>query len=247
MPVLTDDTMEQQTIRGSAYGFSGARVDRLGASEYTLVVIACDVSGSVSPFASELEAALKAAVEACRTSPRADNLLLRVVTFNHRLAEVHGFKPLPECAPAGYDGILRCTGETALFDAAHNGVQSAVQYAKGLHDQDFLANAVVFVITDGLDNVSTFSPSAVKTVVEEAKRAEALESILLVLVGVDVTEPQVQAALERFKTQAQFDQYVDVGAATKSSLAKLAQFVSRSISAQSQSLGSGGPSKPLSF
>lgn len=247
MPLLTDDSMTQQQIHGSAYGFSGVRVDRLGASEYTLAVIACDVSGSVSPFAGELAAALKSAVEACRTSPRADNLLLRVVTFNHRVEEVHGFKPLTECAPAGYDQALRCFGETALFDATHNAVQSAVQYAKELHDKDFLANAVVFVLSDGLDNCSTFSPSAVKTVVDEARRTEALESILTVLIGVDVTQPQIRDALDRFKTQAALDQYVDIGAATTSSLAKLAQFVSRSVSAQSQSLGTGGASKPLSF
>lgn len=247
MPLLSDDSMELHQAAGSHFGFSGTRVERLGSSEYTLVVVAVDVSGSVHGFATELENALKAAVESCRSSPRADNLLLRVITFNSRLAEVHGFKPLTECPPAAYDGVLKPQGETALYDAAHHAVQSAVSYAKTLKGSDFLANAVVFVITDGLDNASTFQASAVSTVVDKARQDESLESILTVLVGVNVTEPQVTRALEQLKTVGKLDQYVDVGQASKSSLAKLAQFVSKSISAQSQALGSGGGSRPITF
>lgn len=46
---------------------------------------------------------------------------------------------------------------------------------------------------------------------------------------------------------AGFTQYVEVDNATDAKLAKLADFVSRSVSSQSQALGSGGPSKALTF
>ena len=54
-------------------------------------------------------------------------------------------------------------------------------------------------------------------------------------------------ALQGFTAQAGVDQYVDVADATPGTLAKLARFVSHSISSQSQSLGTGGPSLALVF
>ena len=46
---------------------------------------------------------------------------------------------------------------------------------------------------------------------------------------------------------AGFTQYIELADAKANTLAKLADFVSRSISSQSQSLNTGGPSKSLSF
>ena len=76
-------------------------------------------------------------------------------------------------------------------------------------------------------------------------RAESLESLRTVLVGINAT--QCRNVLETFQADAGIDQYVDVDEATPQKLAKLADFVSRSISAQSQSLGTGGPSRSLTF
>ncbi len=117
MPIF-DSTLQSLSVQGSAYGFSGTRIEDLGAAEYTLVTIAADVSGSVSRFQREIEACVQQIVSACRRSPRADNLLLRLVAFNSKLSEIHGFKPLMECASGDYKGCLRPGGNTALFDAS---------------------------------------------------------------------------------------------------------------------------------
>ena len=53
--------------------------------------------------------------------------------------------------------------------------------------------------------------------------------------------------IEDFHKAAGFTQYVELGSADEKTLAKLADFVSQSISAQSQSLGTGGPSQSLTF
>ena len=45
MPLLTDDTT-QQVKTSSGYHFSATSVDELGATEYSLVTIALDKSGS---------------------------------------------------------------------------------------------------------------------------------------------------------------------------------------------------------
>ena len=76
---------------------------------------------------------------------------------------------------------------------------------------------------------------------------ESLESVVSILVGVNVASPSMSRLLQAFQVDAGFTQYVEVDNATDAKLAKLADFVSRSVSSQSQALGSGGPSKALTF
>lgn len=245
MPLLNEN-MQSHSIDGSNYGFSAVGVDDLGASEYTIVDLVIDVSSSVIDFRQEIEDCLKTIVKTCRHSPRADNLMLRVVTFNQNVSEVHGYKPLNEINVDDYTGVIQPSGMTSLYDAAHNAIAALTQYGKDLVDQDFEANGIVFVITDGADNRSTQTANGVGKALGDAVRSEALESVRSVLVGVDGGYGVAQY-LQGFQKDAGFDQYVGIGDATESSLAKLADFVSRSISAQSQALGTGGPSQSLSF
>ena len=58
---------------------------------------------------------------------------------------------------------------------------------------------------------------------------------------------EVKRALEKFKNDAKLSQFVDIGNATEGKLAKLANFVSESVSSQSQALGTGAPSQTLNF
>mgnify|MGYP002622060811 FL=1 len=114
-------------------------------------------------------------------------------------------------------------------------------------DQDFDVNGIVFVITDGEDNISKTTANQVKAALEQAVKGENLESMVSVLIGVNVQDPYVAAALNDFNNTAGFTQYVELDNANKNTLAKLAQFVSKSISSQSQALGSGGPSQSIVF
>jgi hypothetical protein len=245
MPVLNDSTMTQQTLPTGHYGYSATRVEKLGATEYTLVTIVADVSGSVAAFRIEMENALKEIVSACKRAPRADNLMLRLTTFSDTLQEAHGFKLLSKCNAADYDGILRPGGNTALYDATENTVAATTSYGKQLSAADFDANAILFVITDGADNASRSSAGDVRTAFEQAIATEALESLVSILIGVNAG--QLGGYLTDFKRDAGFTQYIDIGKADAKTLARLAMFVSRSILAQSQSLGTGGPSKSLTF
>jgi len=248
MPLLTaTDDLRQAALPTSGYGYSATRLDDLGAAEYTLVSIVCDASGSVGAFRGELEQALKSIVQACRLSPRADNLLLRLVSFDDRLNELHGFKLLEQCNLSDYDGILRTGGTTALYDAAENAVSATTDYARRLDASDFAANALVFVLTDGMDNASTLTARSVKEALGQAVAEEALESFQSVLIGVNVSDRAVGGYLQDFKTDVGFTQYVEIANADAKTLSRLADFVSRSISAQSKSLGTGGGSASLTF
>lgn len=245
MPNFND--MQTINIPGAGqFQFSAVRPDSLGASEYTLVTIVVDVSASVDNFKQELLDAIKAVIRACQHSPRADNLLVRLLSFNGQRTELHGFVPLSDIDPDAYKP-LRCSGSTALYDAAYDAISATNQYARKLFDQDFDVNAAVYIITDGMDNMSGIGPKDIASQVRKALKLEYLESLITVLVGIDTRDASISGYLQLFKDEAKLTQYVDVADADAAQLAQLGQFVSHSISLQSQSLGSGAAAQSLTF
>lgn len=225
---------------GTTFGFSHVDLSTLGASEYTLVTIAVDTSGSTSGFERDMEACLGTIVDSCRKSPRCDNLLLRVIEFNSRIKEVHGFKLLQDCSSADYANKLHSYGSTVLYDATVSSVEGTIAQGKTLMDNDYLANGIVFIITDGEDNGSSTGPNTARKLLDSVSKTESLESLLTVLIGIEGL-----GSLQRYQTEMGINLYQKLQDATPSSLAKLAGFISKSISSQSQSLGTGGPSQAL--
>ena len=231
---------------GSGYKFSATKIKDLGAAEYTLVTLVIDASSSVDPFAVQLEQALKTIHKACDKSPRKDNLLIRVVQFANTLTELHGFKLLSATAEKDYDNILQIGGSTALFDAMDEAIQATGTYGKQLTSQDFLVNGIVVVVTDGENNASNIGdPAQIKKSLQAVRRAENLESILLILIGVTGDNVSLNTYLQTVKDEAGCDSYVSIGNASPGRIAKLAEFVSQSISSTSSALGTGQPSVPL--
>lgn len=230
----------------SGYKFSATKIGKLGAAEYTLATIVQDASGSVSGFASALEQALKTIYKAMNKSPRRDNLMLRLTQFNDNLKELHGFKLLSSINETDYDNVLNIGGMTALFDAVDEGIQATTAYGKQLTDQNFLVNAIVVVVTDGQSNSGNiFDGTKIKQALEDARKSENLESITLILVGVTNDDANLDAYLQKFVSDAGITQYVSIGKASPGKIAKLAAFVSQSISSTSAALGSGQPSTPI--
>lgn len=242
MKLFDDDTMQNGTAGN--FGFSGVRPDKLGAAEYTLVTMVSDRSGSIRDLTQHLLDAKRAIVGACQKSPRADFLMLRDVEFSSRVEEVHGFKELATIDASQYQEPV-ASGQTVLYDATFAAVAATNEYAKTLADADFSANAIVFVQTDGADYGSTLTPKAVAAEIARGVANEWLESLIVVLIGINAS--QYAAELEKFRKEGELTQYIDVGDATPQRLAKLADWVSRSVSAQSQAKGTGGPSQPLTF
>ena len=243
MPILTDENMENLKT-GSNYKFSAVKIDQLGATEYTLVTIAQDASGSVQPYAKDMEKCLKTILESCKKSPRAENLLLRLIKFNTSLDEIHGFKMLNTIVPNDYDNILNPDGGTALFDAVQSSIEATNDYGAILTGQDFSVNAILFIISDGDDNESRATPTSVKKAIEKVVKEEKLEQITVVLVGVG---DNVAGYLQDFQTKAGITQFVNIGDTSAGRLAKLANFVSRSISSTSKALANGTSSNLLTF
>lgn len=109
--------------------------------------------------------------------------------------------------------------------------------------QDFLANGIVFVITDGDDNASSVTIQMIKEEMDRATKGEEIESLLGILIGVNAM--QYEPELDKF-AQTSGLKFIDAGEATKGKLAKLAEFVSQSVSSQSQALGNKKPSQNIS-
>jgi hypothetical protein len=240
------DDMDSRPLKGSHYGYSGTRLDRLGATEYTLVGIAADVSGSVRGFLRDIEACIREIVSACQQAPRADNLMLRLTSFDDTVVEQHGFKPLPACDPASYAGSLNGGGTTALHDASHNAIGAVVDYGRKLAGHGFAVNGLVFVITDGGDNASAVSAEDVARAAADAIAAERVRDLRTVLIGVNVRQASVSRALMDVSAKAAFDAYLELEKADAASLAKLARFATRSIALTSTALQGGSSTAHLS-
>lgn len=244
MPRL-DEGMVQGKI-GKGFTFTGTRIEKLTSTLYTLADIQVDVTGSVEDFEDDLTKMLKAAVDGCRKCPTPENLLVRVSLFSNRFpngtSEIHGFKLLADIDTAQYPALV-AGGLTPLCDACYSGINAVTAYGKQLTDQDYNVNAITFVITDGFENASAMTPAMVKALKKKAVSGEELESFIGILIGINAV--QYQRRLEAFKDEAGLDKYIDAHDVTPRGLAKLAEFVSQSVSSQSQALGTGGPSQSI--
>lgn len=243
------EALVSHSLTGQPYGYSAADLDDLGATEYTLVTIVVDESGSTSSFIAEMEACIQEVIKSCKFSPRSDYLMVRLVAFDNNMREIHGFKQLVDCDVSDYNSCLNAGGSTLLFETAQNAINATADYGKDLSDNDYDVNAIVFIITDGMDNESgSITSVSVGDALKKAMMDEHLESIMSILIGVGVGQYiSVSTYLDDFKKDAGLSQYVEMKDANEKTLAKLAAFISKSVSSQSSSLGTGGPSQALTF
>lgn len=239
--------LETFTTPINSFTFSAQNINDLGATEITLSTIVIDESYSVTDFKTEIESCCREVIKSCNDSPRKNNLLLRTVAFNHKMREIHGFKPLISCKETDYNNFIKPSGSTALFDVSLNAIEATISYGENLIKNDFSANGIVIVITDGEDNSSRYSPNNIVSLIKDLKNSEKLESLITILVGVNVNNADLSKKLKKFFVEGNFTQYIEVENASKKELSKLQDFISKSISAQSQALGTGGSSQPISW
>jgi len=229
----------QSTITGSSFSFSAVKPDKLDSTEYTLVTIVVDITGSVYGFEDELKRMVQYCVRACQKNSRSENIMVRIIHFNTNIYEIHGFIPVSGIDADAYEDI-NPGGITALYDASVNGIGATADYGRVLTDQDFTVNAAVYIITDGGDNASTHGPGDVMKALKACRTDEVLESVVSVLIGVN--SAGCKSYLDAFKQDAGLDSLILTNDASESTLGKLANIISQSISSQSQALGTGGGS-----
>lgn len=235
-------------IPGGNYGFTGMQIgDPNMAMDQTLYTLIVDESGSTVGFRNEMAKAIQAVVKSLAHCPRADNLMYRHVQFSSSVKEFHGFKPLRQCNVGDYSNVFGTAGCTVLYDATVEAANATSVYAENLAKERYIANGINVVITDGCDYGSNQGINDVKRAFDKMLSNESLESFISILIGVNIKDSGVAQKLNEFQKDAGFTQFILVEDATEKTLAKLGDFISKSVSSQSQALGSGGASQSLTF
>ena len=169
-----------------------------------------------------------------------------MITFSSRfdrgVEEIHGFKLLNEIDVANYPQ-LRAGGYTPLCDALYSSIGAMNKLGAELTTRNYGVNGICIAVTDGAENNSTATRAMVREEAAKSVTGETLESMITILVGVNAV--QYKTVLEKFKTEVGITQYLDAGEATPGKIAKLAAFVSQSVSSQAQARGTGGPSQNI--
>lgn len=152
-------------------GAVGTSIDDLAGDEVTLYVRVIDWSDSMSRFVSSLTGAANEQLQALRGSKAADSVLMSSLFFNSRSTLLHSFLPLDRALVLDATNYIP-GGSTALYDAVLDAITSAVAYTQNLRDAGIRVKVVIVIMSDGEDNSSSHTVSAVRTVVEDLQRQE---------------------------------------------------------------------------
>lgn len=239
------EELQSFQIPGAGFGYTAMNVDDL-APDNTVAAGLLDESGSTTGFAKQMEKCVQAIIKSLRNSPRAENLLYRHCHFGTRFREFHGYRQLSQINPDDYDGCYQPGGATHLYDSEVNLLKATLDYCQQQTAKKYMCNGIVYIITDGCDYGSTLTEKEVTAAMQDIRSSEDCESMLVILIGVN-DDPSIQAKLKQHADNCGFDQYVPLKDADEKTLAQLADFISQSISSQSQALGTGGPSQPISM
>lgn len=231
------------------YVYTGQPVEKLGGSQYTLVTLALDMSPSIEDYIPDMEAMCQEVIKACQKDPNSEAIMMRFIGFHESIVEMQGFTELRHYDPNQFNGVIKVGSATALNEATMNAIVSTEEYGKELVNGDNMCNGVLFIITDGIDNMRGVSTSEIAAALKRIRKdegAETVESINTILIAAS-DDTMVMNALKSFHLNSGLNQLVEMGEANAANLAKLGQFVSQSVSSTSQALGSGGPSQPQTF
>ena len=233
MEEMNFDTFQTQ----NQFQYSAVEMESLGASEYTIVNLLVDTTGSVFDFKDDLEAAIKKIISKLQKHAKSENLLFRVATFDSYsgIKEIHGFAPIGNIALDQY--VLNPNGGTPLYSATLDSVETTKEYADKLMESDTVdcLNTIFFVLTDGDENQSNDLKGdllKIKDAMNGIRRSKSLESTMSILIGVNAKE--CSGCLDEFHRQASFNHYIKID-----DLDRLVEFIECAVSSTSMVLGTG--------
>jgi hypothetical protein len=241
-----DSQLVSFMVPGGNYGYTGAAIDTLTSPENTLAVGLLDESGSTQSFSKDMEQCVKEIVKSLRMSSVADTLIYRHCHFGTHFREVHGYTPLNLINESIYEGCYQPGGQTTFFDSADRVLVDTLDYASKQSQAKYLTNGLIYFVSDGMDYGSILTANSVRDRLISVVGSEQLESLITIMIGVNPDEG-IQKKLKALQEKIGFTQYVELKDANQKTLARIANFVSQSVIAQSQALGSGAASRPLQF
>jgi hypothetical protein len=237
-------------VTAGGFGFGHVPITDDFDTENMIGIIAVDDSGSISPFATDIENMLKTVTQMNQSLPTKNKIMQRVTKFGDCVEEVHGIQPVDQIDVSKYTGVINAGGMTALRDAVMDALEVSEKFCGDLIKQDYDATACIFVITDGCENNSAKcrSNAAVKAKIDALRVDEYAftSQPIIVLIGINVKDPNIKAALDTFSKECGIDKFIAMEDVTKSSLGKLAGLISQSFSSKSQLVKSKNVSQQVS-
>jgi len=199
-------------------------------------VFIIDVSGSVTSYVHELNAAFNDFVQTMQKSHVADRLFVSIVEFDDHVKVKNGFQPISAIPVMDFSKSIG--GTTALYDAVLVGLKNAIDYRTNLENSGVETKTLIFVITDGGDNSSKNPAHLVKLELDKLKKEErSTFSFTSVLFGIGA-----DADFEKARTDMGIEHLAKIGNTGKD-IRKMIGFISQSISSASK--GQGMP--PITF
>lgn len=212
------------------FGANGGNFDpdQIQSSETINAVFVVDVSPSISPFENELNDAYNSFIEEMQKSHIAENLFISTIEFTDRIVSAKGFQPVMNIAKSNFRG--QGSG-TALYDAVKIGTQNALSYRDAQLQSGVTCKTLVFVITDGQDNSSSYKSEGEvaqmhKDIMKDEANAFNFTSILFGIGGSKTSFENAQKGMGI--------QHLAAVGVTAKDLRKMISWISSSVSSVSQ-------------
>jgi hypothetical protein len=230
------------TVTTSGFQFGHVPIADSFDQENMIGMIAVDRSGSVSSFQDGLERLLQTITKMNQKLPTKNKIMQRVTLFGNDVKELHGLQLVDQIDPSTYNGSIQCGGMTALRDAVLDSLEASEEFCRKMIDQDYDATACIFILTDGCENNSvkcrTNDKIAKKLKLLRTDEKAFTSPPIIILIGVNVTNPSIKAELDTFAKECTIDKFMAMEDVTESSLGKLAGLISQSFSSKSQNVTS---------
>jgi len=161
-----------QNLDGQAgLGCIGAQVDDLNTDDVTLLSVIIDESSSMGSVRDDVIDSFNQMARALNDSKAADSIIMSAWAFNDNARLMFGYTPIDQVKDLTRKEYSP-SGATALYDAVLDGFTGIVGYGQDLRNNGIRTRSIVVVISDGGDNVSQKTSSAVRTVAQDLIKQE---------------------------------------------------------------------------
>jgi len=211
------------------YDFGNYNPEDVEVEETINAVFAIDVSSSVSGYVDELNKGINEFVEEMQKSHVSDKLFVSMVEFASDVNVRTGFQPIDQIPSIDFTNSIG--GMTALYEGTKVSIVNALDYRKGLENAGVNCKTLLFVITDGDNNMPGDAADVKKIITDLLKEERNIASFESILFGIGKSN-------ENYFTQAAEDmgiEHVATIADTANDIRKMITFISSSVSSASGS------------
>lgn len=212
--------------------FANFNPEEIEVDETINAVFIIDTSYSVSSYIHDLNQAFNDFTESMQKSHISEKLFISIIEFNDKISVTSGFRPVHSIPQMDFS--KKIGGATALYDAVLTGLKNALNYRENLENSGVETKTMIYVLTDGEDNMSKNPAHTIKRIIKDIKNEErSAFSFTSVLFGLGN-----QSNFKKAQKDMGIEHLAQIGT-TGDEIKKMIGFISQSIS--SVSVGKSAP------